>query len=230
MMRIIGLTLAIALVAPAASAEQYWIAYEGNDFPENEGWLRFIDGEGAQRAIEDGWLMLDSRASLSIYDYYRWNMGGTLDPGPGETFVLQWKLRIDELSGWRDPTIGVRSDEKWAAGFEFTADTIWSVFESDVSATFEPGIPHTFELRSADMLGYDLYIDGALAIEGSFWLSLAGSRVAWGDGIQGGASLTYWDYVRFGVIPEPATGLLLSGALALASRRLGRIRPAEQRV
>ena len=70
------------------------------------------------------------------------------------------------------------------------------------------------------MRAYDLYIDGNLAISGSFWFSLTPSRVFWGDSIQGGASLTHWDYFRFGVVPEPGPGLLL--AFWLTSWRVSR--------
>ena len=56
------LIFAAALSCAAASpalAEQYWIAYEGDDFPENEGWTRTISAGGAERWIEDGALVLD---------------------------------------------------------------------------------------------------------------------------------------------------------------------------
>ena len=39
-----GLLLSYAC-ADAANAEQCWIAYEGNDFPENEGWRRIYGNE-----------------------------------------------------------------------------------------------------------------------------------------------------------------------------------------
>ncbi|MEW6198463.1 MAG: hypothetical protein AB1601_07360 [Planctomycetota bacterium] len=195
----------LLLPASAVRASPYWIAYEGNDFPENEGWLRWTGGGGGQRSIEDGWFVLDTRASLGIYDYYEKRLGGALDPGPGETFVMQWRLLVGELQGRKDPVAGVFSDEKWAVGFEYASDALWSVFEPGVNYPFEPGIPHTYELRSDDMRTDRLYVDDLLALEGSFWLSLTSPRVGWGDGIKGAASLSQWDYVRFGVVPEPAT-------------------------
>jgi len=199
----------LALAVTDVSAEQYWVAYEGNDFPENEGWTRFTDGVGAQRAIVDGMFVIDSRESLHIYDYYMRDLQGSLDPGTDETFVLQWRMLIEGLEGWRDPIVGVFSDDSWAVSLEFTDDSVSSGFESGVQVPFEPFVPHEFEFRSSDMRNYELLIDGALTIEGSFWQSLNASRVAWGDGVQGGASLTRWDYMRFGVVPEPGSSVLL---------------------
>ncbi len=224
MIRIIGLTLAIALVAPAASAEQYWITYEGDDFPEEQGWIRQTMGGGAVRYVDEGWLVIDSRASVEIVDFYRMQLDGDLDPGPGELFVAQWRLCIDELTGSQDPGIGVFSDDKWAASFTFDEGTVRSAFEPGVTAEFEPGVYHDFEFRSSDMLNYELLIDGEPAIQGAFWLSLTEPRFGWGDVIQGGASLSRWDYVRFGVVPEPSGSLVAVYILALVRRYVPRNR------
>jgi hypothetical protein len=213
----------LLLPAGAARASPYWIAYEGNDFPENEGWLRWTAGGGGHRSIEDGWFVLDTRASISIYDYYEIRLNGTLDPGPGETFVMQWRLLVEDDAG-RDVCIVLYSDDKWGVGFHFGRDRLWSTFEVNVNHGFEPGVAHDYELRSTDMRQYDLYLDSQLALKGSFWLSLVPSRVAWGDGTQGAASLSRWDHVRFGVVPEPTAGIVsVCGYLwlSMGSRRCG---------
>ncbi len=189
----------------SATAEPYWIAYEGNDFPENEGWDYIWSTPRAIRWIEDGALVIDSRASGATNDWYEW-YPEWVNPEPEELFVAEWRLRVDELTiGWRDPTVGVFGDDSWGVGFNFNEDTIVSVYEDDVSAHFEPYVYHNFELRTADMRTYQLYIDGSLAIQGSFWDSLSSLRVGWGDTVSGGASLTHWDYFRFGVVPEPTS-------------------------
>jgi len=198
----------LALAVTDVSAEQYWIAYEGNDFPENEGWTRRTFGGGAERWIEDGTFVIDSRASLEITDSYRMEFSEGLDPGPGETFRMEWRLKIDELIGRVDPTIGVFSDDKWAVALQFSDDSVVSLFEDDIFAPFEPAQFHDFVFRSTDMRHYELYIDGVRAIQGTFWLSLDASRVYWGDTTQGGASLTEWDHFRWGVVPEPTTFFL----------------------
>jgi hypothetical protein len=94
-------------VPSAALADQYWITYEGNDYPENEGWDRHAYGGGAERYLQDGVLILDGRASPDISDFYRWNLPS--DPGPGEYFVAQWRMRVDEVTGFAEPDVTVGS-------------------------------------------------------------------------------------------------------------------------
>jgi hypothetical protein len=207
----------------AATAEEYWIAYEGNDFPENEGWTREYGDEnghgqgGAERWLEDGALVLDGRRHPAIYDGYV--MSRPIDPAPAEVFIMAWRLKVEEVSAYEDPTVVVFSDESWAVGFEFSETYLNSGFEPGVSVDFEPGVFHDFELRSSDMRAYALAIDGSVALNGQFVEVITASEVAWGDGVVGSASLSRWDYFRFGVVPEP--GILSMLALGLfVGRRL----------
>ncbi len=223
MRRVLNVMLAMLLAAAAARASPYWIEYEpaNGHFPEEEGWWRLTGYGGDQRSIEDGWLVMDGTADPRIYDYALME-GGPVDPGPGELFVAQWRIRVDHVTGPYDPWVTVHSDEKWAAGFTLSENAILSVFEPDVTASFEPGIPHTFELQSANMRTYVLSIDGVPALSGAFWLSLTGPAVAWGDGVYGAASLARWNYFRFGVIPEPSPllGLLIALCYGRSLKRL----------
>ncbi len=205
----------LLLPASAARASPYWIAYEGNDFPENEGWLRFTGQGGAQRSLEDGWLVLDGRADPRIYDAYRLEPVGKLTVGPGEEFIAEWRLDVaDVLVGTADPAVAVFFDDKRAVAFHFGETTVVSSFETGVGATYSPGVPHEFELRSSDMRTYALVIDGNLAIRGAFWESLTASRVSWGDMAYGASSLARWDYFRFGVVPE-CSNLVIGNAMLL---------------
>jgi hypothetical protein len=224
MFRVLDMLLAMLLAAAAARASPYWIEYEpaNGHFPEEEGWWRLTGYGGDQRSIEDGWLVMDGTADPRIYDYALME-GGPVDPGPGELFVAQWRIRVDEAGYYYDPGVGIFSDEKWAAGFVMSATAIYSVFEMEVSASFEPGVPHTFEFQSSDMRTYVLSIDGAPAINGSFWLSLTGPAIAWGDIVDGGFSLARWDYFRFGVVPECNSCVMsIGGFLLLFRSRAGR--------
>jgi hypothetical protein len=82
------LVAALGVLAMPARAEPYWIAYEGNDFPENEGWWHIWGPEPGERWIEDSVFVLDTLRDTHIADFYVMNMWGSLDPGPGETFVM----------------------------------------------------------------------------------------------------------------------------------------------
>jgi len=90
------------LVVPAG-AEPYWYAYEGNDLPENEGWQRFwgnddgpFEGDGAIRTVENGILTMDSMYSQRVYDYACHYLYGELDPDPGELFVAEWRVYVED--------------------------------------------------------------------------------------------------------------------------------------
>jgi hypothetical protein len=224
MSRTCSVIVTALLVVGAARASPYWIEYEPADghFPEEEGWTRHIayGYGGAQRWFEDGALVADTRADPHIYDYYQKQFNGTLDPVPGEVLVLQWRIRVDEVSvGKWKPGVVVFSDERWAVGFVLSETEITSSFETGVSAQFAPGVWHDFELQSTDMRAYVLTIDGSPALEGSFWLSLTPSEVDWGDGVIPSVGLTHWSYVGLGVLPEPAPCWLVMASAVLLRRR-----------
>jgi len=212
------LVAALAVVATPAGADEYWITYEGNDFPENEGWWRVYSGGGAERWIEDGMLVLDGLADLGINDVYGYDQY-PIDPGPGEMFVAEWRFAIDDIISGPDPGFGLFSDESWAVGFSFSDDLIRSGFEQETFDFNFTGF-HTFRLTSSDMRNYTLEADGEVIHEGVFHHVFSASQLRWGDSIEGGASLTRWDYMRFGVIPEPCTLILaFITTLTLATRQ-----------
>jgi hypothetical protein len=127
---------------------------------------------------------------------------------------------IDSVPGYLDPGMGVFSDGFKAVAFEFSESDLTSTFEPNVSVPFEPFEYHVFELTSFDMDEYRLSIDGTPVLDGRFVAVAEASRVAWGDAIQGGTSLTRTDYFEFGVVPEPSAVLcLLCGSLPLLAMR-----------
>lgn len=212
----------LGAVAGAAQGEPYWIAYEGNDYPEREGWWRIWYDIPAERRLEDGCLVMDTLGDPFIGEYYQWPPVGNLDPHPGEVFVMRWRIRIDEVSGSRfDAGIQIRADDGWAAGFRHSEDMIRAVWVFGVEAHFQPWVFHDFEFRSGDMRNYELYIDDQLVLEGRFVELSECSRMSWGQSTSSAGSLTRWDYVRFGVVPEPSTWLIvLVALLCVGTRRI----------
>jgi hypothetical protein len=208
MSRVTWIAMLTALaIAGIAKSDTYWIAWEGNDpndWPENSGWTRCYNPPGANRTLEDGILTYDS-IDPQIYDYYERYRTGALDPTPGTVFMMEWRLFVQSVTEWTDPAVGVQSDEAWSLGYTFGLDFIDSAHEY-VTIPFAPGVFHDYTLISADMRGYELYIDGVLAREGWFAKRFIKSRVGWGDSVQGVASIHHWDYFRCGVVPEPQTG------------------------
>jgi len=228
------LAAALGTLAAPAGADEYWLTYEGNDLPENEGWNRSWGnddgehhGDGAYRTVEDGILTMDSLYDLRVYDYAYRHLPGELDPDPGELFIAEWRGLVDEVLGDHyDAKVGISSDDDWQLGIAVFPDHIISKFEDDVEIPIEPGVFHEYRVLSWDMQRYDLYIDGELTHQGTFWHGLLASRFHWGDCVRGAASLSHWDYVRFGVVPEPSSALMLLTACVCARRRREYVRAA----
>ena len=200
---------AALLFAGTAWGTPYWVEYNAanGNFPEAEGWTRYTLGGGAMRYFEDGALVLDDQGA-PLDDMYGWSQPGALDPASGQIFVAQWRLCTSQLDGLWDSTVAVFSDQRRGAAFDFGWDSV-HVPGAGTVATFEPATFHDFEFRSVDMLTYDLYVDSVHAYSGSFWSSVTGSLVGWGDSTQGVASVTRWEFCRFGVVPEPHVALLV---------------------
>ncbi len=217
MRRMWPILMVLAFWATPVARAGYWVAYEGNDFPENEGWDRHAYGGGAQRYLQDSVLILDGRASPDISDFYRWNLPS--DPGPGEYFMAQWRMRVDEVTGFAGPDVTVGSYGHGSVILWYQYDRIYSLFEG-VYIDFTPGVFHEYTLISSSMLDYSLYVDGALAYSGVFVGPMSESRVVWGDYTQGASSLSDWDWFRFGVVPEPSALVLFgsAGGAALLTR------------
>ncbi len=219
-----GVTVVAVVLGVAvgtAWAEPYWFAYEGNEFPENEGWVRYATNPPAQRWLENGSLFIDSRADPGITDSYGMCPAGGLDPQPGETFVMAWRMNVQEAAPWEDPGVGVTSDERYAVIFIFAEDYLLSFYEPGVYVQLEPNVFHEFELRSGDMRSYELHVDGNLALEGVFFEGYSSPVAGFGDIVRGGSSLAAWDYFRFGVVPEPSARVMaLVALLCTRTRRI----------
>jgi len=195
--------------AGVARGEPYWVAWEGDDFPENEGWERRMNGEGpALRTLADGVMNIDGLWSTQVDDFYRLNR--PLDPEAGEMFVMQWRLRVNEVIGnplaLYDPGVGLFSDQDNELTLVFGVDFVRSYHEEGVVIPLGPGVFHEYEVRSSDMVNYELLIDGYPIHAGEFWTpNFRRSGVDWGDYARGAGSSADWDYFRFGVVPEPAS-------------------------
>ncbi len=217
-MKKLMIVLLVAGCVSVVGAEPFWIAWEGDDYPENQGWERYTRVGGAERSLENGALTLDSMADFYIVDEYL--IYRPLVPGPGEWFRMEWRLRVDEVLGFTDPMVLVCAEDTGAVFLKYAESAIYSMLEG-VWIDFEPGLSHEFTFTSVDMLSYQLHIDGQLAHTGSFVGPYPYSSVCWGDATEGASSISTWDYVRFGIVPEPSAGLLLGFAgLAGVTRRI----------
>jgi hypothetical protein len=197
-----------ALAAPALGG--YWIDWEGDDWPESVGYTRFWgnwDGPyqgGAYRTLENGILTYDSLYDPGVYDFYYLQLPGQMDPGPGESLVMEWRLKVTTVNGLEDPGVTLFSDDGWAVGLGYAEDHIVSGFENLLEIPFVPYIWHEYQLVSYNMRDYALRIDGTLVRQGAFAHVFTQSQISFGEGTQGASSFHQWDYFRFGaVVPEP---------------------------
>jgi len=215
----------LGVAAGTAQGEPYWIAYEGNEFPEEVGWRRIYGNEhgpfagGAERNIRDGVFTLNSMRHDQIVDFY--DVRQSIDPAPGELFTAEWRVLVDPVSDPGDAGVIIARDDP--PGYLAVKNGPYAVVISpgNVLIELKAGDFHWFTVRSVDMQRFELSIDGEPAYSGFFESNtLLQSFVAFGDSVQGQRSLTCWDYVRFGVVPEPAT---LSALLACAFGLSGRV-------
>ena len=76
----------LAIFPYSAFADQYWIAYEGDNLPKSVGWnLHYYAAQPAARQVVDGVLPLDSRSDFQTFDFYEINR--PINPGAGEVFI-----------------------------------------------------------------------------------------------------------------------------------------------
>lgn len=217
----------LVLGACACPTWAYFVEWDGTCLPEDAGWTRdwgdwsgHYHGSGAVRTIAEGVMTMDSLYDSGIADYAL--MHRAFNPEPGELFVVEWRLAVDQVVGGfpGDPGIGVCSDDRWVVGFLYDGSSVFNLFDPDLHLAVAPGEFHHYRMTSWDMRTYDFYVDGEFVHEGPFSYGGDTSLMSWGDLTQGVASLARWDYVRVYTTPEP-TCLALCGAVAVV--RKGRV-------
>jgi len=197
--------LAMLVVAVGVGkADPWWYAYEGMVYPWEEGWGRVERGGGAVLSLEDGALIIDSLASTDICDSYYKFMPSV--PGAGTVFRMDWRVCIYAVAGFMDPGVAISFGPAGEVLLGYAMDKIYSMYECQYVAEFVAGVYHEYVVTSSDMLTYGLYIDGVLAHVGELVVCPHGSYAQWGDLGTGAASLSAWDYARFGVVPAPQAG------------------------
>jgi hypothetical protein len=219
--------LAGLALTPAGASNIYTVAYEGDTMPEQGGtWARHYY-VGATRTIEtDGqgnnYLKLDSYNGWYIYDYYVHTR--QISPSNSEErFYAEWRQLVTAAHQLPDHGITIASDDGRFIDYSVGVAAIRDGFDG-WTAPIEPGVFHTYRIESADLVSYQLFVDGTLARDTLSFDGLGGGYVTFGDKGSGGpsGSTTSWDYFRFGVyqVPEPVSALLLAVlAMCVCERR-----------
>jgi hypothetical protein len=224
--------ICLTLGGLAYPARAYYIGWEGDCLPEDAGWERNwgdwsgqYHGTGAVRTLADGVMTMDSLYDPGVFDIAV--LHHSFNPAPGELFVMEWGLAVDQVVGIWDPGVALFSDDGWGVAFEYNQSSVVSVFDEGLHVPIAPGEFHDYRVTSWDMRNYRLLIDGTLAHEGPLLYCADSSNMAWGDGTQGAASLHRWDYMRIYTILEP-TSLAMCGAVGCWSLCIRRISWAQR--
>jgi hypothetical protein len=218
--------ISLALGACVCPAWAYYIEWDGTCLPEDAGWTRDwgdwtapYHGTGAVRTIEDGIMTVDSLYDPGVFDVAL--MERAFNPAPGEVFVMEWRLAVDQVVGGfpGDPGVGLCSDDRWVVAFKYDHDTVLGAFDEGLHVPVTAGEFHSYRLTSSNMRTYDFFIDGEFVHEGPFSYGGDTSLMGWGDVTQGVGSLSRWDYVRVYTTPEPAALAMCGAFLVMARRR-----------
>jgi hypothetical protein len=166
MKRIVTIAAA-GLCACAAQAEPFWISYDAacGQFPEEVGSDRLTHYGGDQRSFQDGSLVLDGLASPYLVDNY--GISRPIELGPGETLVMEWRLRVDEVDGLGDPAVSLWSQGHGTVTLLYAESALYSLYDGTWTP-FAPGVFHDYLLTSADLSTFALYIDGVASATGCF--------------------------------------------------------------
>jgi hypothetical protein len=142
---------------------------------------------------------------------------------------MEWRVETDVPSAELDVSATAVVVSAFGSGpnYHFTITdervrVVRSNFLPIVYVDIEPGILHTYRLELYGSESYTWSIDGQVIDsgipQGSFLES--DPTLIWGVRRFEFDHTTRWDYIRYGAVPEPATGVfLLAASIALIHRR-----------
>ncbi len=219
MTRYVLLTFVAAAVPGLAQAQL--VSYDANSFPEEsgDGWIRLEALFPAERWLDAGWLfqapiVLPCPPKCWTQDYYRRKL---TDQSGLSSWHLAWVMVTDgpQAFGAVAPAVIVAGGTSGLLyHFTIAKDRARLIRGSQfpiVFADLEEGVPHLFrlELRNTPPPGTYLFtIDGEVIDEGvaEGFYPTDDSRITFGASAAIEDSVTRWDFVRFGRIPDPGSG------------------------
>jgi hypothetical protein len=215
------------------------VSYDGTSLPDHDGWYRNDDLFLAESWVENGWLIQYADVvdfgglPVNQDDIY----GRSIAEFAGaDEFFIEWRMVTDgpregiahvspaalALAGRMGITYHCTIAEDQAA---LRRDTLYPIVFADI----EPGVPHTFRFEVFGDRFYSFLIDGEVIDSGTpeGFYPTSDSFVVFGARAADEPITAAWDYIKFGHMPEPASGacLLLGAAILLRRRRRPRRPP-----
>ncbi len=204
-----ALLVAVCLAGPALA---FVLNYEAIGLPEDSGWERIVFGT-PERTLEGGWFVHTLQQQQR--DAYRYNIGGI--SGLAGRFFMEWRAVTDNpewlIDEWQVPA-AVASGGNAGVLYhvvmtESAAVLLRDIFIPRVIVPITQGA-HTYRIEVFPD-EYIWYIDGVVVDsgvpEGPY--PDPNARLIWGAEISYNSAppaTTAWDYVRFGRIPDDASG------------------------
>ncbi len=221
-------SLRIFLILTCTASFGGVIAYDGTLLPENDGWTR-LGTLDAVRSVEDGWFShtVSIPGQLDAYQRSLAEFAGTPE------FFVEWRVETDADPSLLDSNLTPVVLALGGTSFAYYHVTMTdgrvllnrSNFLPPVYVSVEGGEPHSYRIELFGDEFYRWLIDGTVVDSGVPVAAYptSGSELAWGIHYSVPGHSAQWDYIRYGAIPEPATGaLLLLGSFLITRRRLNR--------
>ena len=231
-MRLVMLIVIVASIVTGPVQGAILTSYEANDFPEAEGWT--AGGTPPEptvftRVVEEGILRVDATPLGAATVFYHTETQIT-----DERMFVEWSAQTSNDDGSSYISIRLLGQEfyskiltSWRAD-RVNVDLYPVVGDSlsiGVSVQLTPGDFHIFRVASDGAI-FTVSIDGTpqiaaelqspdgLAVLTQFGFTKFGYLVP---------TQSEWDYVRIGVVPEPASALPLSVGLLWIKRRCSHV-------
>ena len=201
----------VLFFAMVVSVRANTVTYEGDEFPEKVGWERIVFTD-IDRSLDSGWFVhfVDFANEIDAYQLL------LADFASEQAWFVEWRVETDAPSSILDSSgtpVVVSAGGTAAANYHFTITDarvqVWrSNFLPIVFVDIEPGVPHTYRLELHGVDSYAWFIDGQLGDSGppEGQYPNDDSVLIWATSREEFDTTTRWDYVRFGVIPQDASG------------------------
>jgi len=228
-----GLVLGTILFFTPARSDV--VSYEGETMPEEAGFVRFFIYD-PERWIEDGWFFqsIDQGGGTGgpydgDYDRYDYDVSGFA----GLPFFVEWRLLTDapdsEVDFHNGGAAVILNGPGVTYHFNIASGLARLLREYPYPTVYfdiEPGVPHTYRLEVYGGNNFEFQIDGITVESGvpGDAFPAGDSELLFRSRYYLSPHTTQWDYVRFGTIPEPGTGVLLLASAGWLLRRRRRVR------